>query len=111
VLSATAKSLEDGRFEINADILSRKYRDEVDGSETPLPFDEVLDIAVYAPGVDAAYRSEPIYLQAHIFAADTVSIQFVVDEEPGRIAIDPHLLRIEQNRMDNRREVEIEGDR
>ncbi len=107
VASANGRALDDGTFEIEAKLFCRKYAEDADRKEVPLDIDEDLFLAIYAAGDDATYRSNPIYIQPFRAIGDSLMLNLKLDEKPGMIVIDPHLLRIEKNRMDNRRLIKM----
>lgn len=107
VESASAQPLPDGRYRVTATVLGRKTFDPAGGVQTTeVPLDEMIDVAVYAVhplGTDAA----PLYAGKHRLRTGQNEVTFEVQGRPGFISLDPFERRIEAERADNIRELQL----
>ena len=103
---ASATPLPDGRLRLDVGI--EASRSEHQGRrEVGLPMDEELDLAVYAddPGTDGR-RAVPLHSGRYRVRGNE-RIALEVDGAARFVLLDPGLLRIDRNRADNLREVEL----
>jgi aminopeptidase N len=107
VEAASAQALPDGRYRVTATVLGRKRFDPAGGvGATEVPLDEMIDVAVYAEhprGTDAA----PLYAGKHRLRTGQTEVTFEVSGRPGFISLDPFERRIEAERADNIRELQV----
>lgn len=101
VLSAHYERLNNGRFSVNAKIITRRSCVGENKSETPAPLDEPIEVGVFTADPEEATGDQVLYLRQHQFTADTTTITFVVDKRPTVIAIDPYITRVDKNLTDN----------
>jgi hypothetical protein len=95
--SASARRLPDGRFEVTMQVTARKSH----ADERALPFDESIEIGIFAIDPDDAAAKDTLHLAAHPLRNGVNMISLIVDKEPVFAAIDPYITRIDRNRFDN----------
>jgi len=107
VEAASARALPDGRYRVTATVRARKTYDPAGGiAPTEVPLDEMIDVAVYAShplSTDAA----PLYAGKHRLRTGRNEVSFEVRGRPGFISVDPFERRIEAERADNVRELQL----
>ncbi len=97
VASAASTRLPDGRYEITVEVRASKILVDEAGREQPIPMDENIDVALITGDSGGPSRQvEKVRLRS---GANTLS--FVVEREPAVVEIDPEILRIDRNRLDN----------
>jgi hypothetical protein len=99
--SADSRPLPNGRFEVKLRITASKQR----ANDTPLPMHERIDIGIFAADDKA------LHLAKHELHEGPQDITVIVDREPLSAAVDPYICRIDRNRFDNSRRVEVTSSR
>ena len=94
-LSATARPLPDGRYEVTLKVLARKVKADELGKESPAPLDDFIDI-----GVEDA-QNEPLFLEKRKITAEETTFTLVVAKKPARAGIDPYNKLIDRRAKDN----------
>ena len=105
---ARATPVAGSRLRLDLDVTARKSAWH-EGREAPLALDEELEIAVYSedPGVGGR-GGVPLHLGRHRLRGDA-RISLEVAAGARYVLVDPNLLRIDRNRADNLRPVELAG--
>jgi ABC-2 type transport system permease protein len=93
--AARSRRLPDGRYEVTVRVSASKSE-----SDKALPFDESIDIGVFAAD------ESRLYLAKHRLGGGEQEIKVTVDREPFVAAVDPYLTRIDRNRFDNVKRAE-----
>jgi hypothetical protein len=107
VEAASAQALPDGRYRVTATVRGRKTFDPAGGiTSTEAPLDEMIDVAVYA-GHPLSTEAAPLYAGKHRLRTGQTEVTFEVSGRPGFISLDPFERRIEAERADNIRELEV----
>ncbi len=92
------EELDDGRYRVALDLMSRKMRADGRGVETEIEHNDWVEIGVYG---DDGESGTPIYLERHRLASGENRIEVVVEERPVRAGIDPRHLLIDRVPDDN----------
>lgn len=100
--SATARALDDGRYELTIEYTARKVRADGEGRETEQPMDDFVDVGVF----DA--EQQPLRLEKRRLAGGEGSLRLIVDGKPARAGIDPLNKLVDRDPDDNRVPVEFE---
>ncbi|HET7433958.1 MAG TPA: M1 family aminopeptidase [Thermoanaerobaculia bacterium] len=95
--AARARRLPDGRYEVTLQIAASKSRD--DG--TVLPMREAIDVSI------TAADGSSLYLRKHELVSGPQQLAVIVDREPAHAELDPYVTRIDRNRFDQQRRVDI----
>jgi hypothetical protein len=99
--SASSRRLPDGRFEVTMQMNAHKSR----ADEHELPFNESIEIGIFATDPDDASTNDFLHLAAHPLRSGANTVTVVVDKQPSFAAIDPYITRIDRNRFDNVKSV------
>lgn len=95
--SAAARRLPDGRYEVKLRTSGTKQRE----GGAALPMRESVAVGVFSAD------ETPLYLAKHPLQEQTREITVVVAKEPLFAAVDPYVTRIDRNRLDNEKRVEM----
>ena len=97
-LSATARRLPDGRYEVVLDVQARKVQADGNGVETPMALADYIEIGVFSGKKD---EERPLYLQKQKMTRERQTYTVIVDEKPTRAGIDPYNKLIDRIPDDN----------
>jgi ABC-2 type transport system permease protein len=100
-VSAKARALGDGRYEVTLSAFARKLRADSLGKETDAPLHDWIDIGV----LDA--DNKPLYLEKRKIESAENEFIITVDERPTRAGIDPYNKLIDRRPNDNTVAIEI----
>lgn len=100
---ADYQQLEDGRYQVNLEILTKKYEDDGWGRETPMQIDESFEIGIFSQNPShLEEESSILYLQKHRFTQEMTQLSIIIeDQPPAFVGVDPNILMIDKDRMDN----------
>ncbi len=97
VCSARSTRLPDGRFEITVDVRASKVLVDEAGQEVPMTMNEMIGVALHTGDADETpARFEKVRIRSGMN-----ELTFVVENEPASVGVDPEILRIDRNRLDN----------
>jgi hypothetical protein len=82
-LSATARKLPDGKYEVKLKVSSRKIRSGEIGEETEVSLSDWIDIGVLDD------KNKPLYMQKEMFTQKESEFTLIVDKQPAKAGIDP----------------------
>jgi ABC-2 type transport system permease protein len=102
--SAAARRLKDGKYEVTLEVVAQKLRADRAGHETATPMNDLLEVALFAPG-----KKDPIYLARHRIRSGKQTIRIIAPQEPSRAGVDPFGKLIERERGDNVVDVDAGG--
>jgi len=94
-VSAEAKKLEDGRYQVSLTVEAKKFRADSIGNQTAIPVNDYIAIGV----LDG--EGKELYLRKHKIAKEQENFEITVDGQPAKAGIDPYLVLIDRNREDN----------
>ncbi len=100
-LSATAKPLKDGKYEVNMKIEAAKFKADELGAEKEVPLHEWMDI-----GVDDK-DGKPLLRERRFIDRKNMSFTVVVKGEPAKAGIDPDNKYIDRTPDDNLVKVDV----
>ena len=98
LVAATHEPGPDGTYVVTLEVESRKFRADGEGTETEIPVDDWIDIAVFGerePG--SSPDGKLLALEKRKIDAAEAVFELVVDEEPRRAGIDPFTKLIDRN--------------
>jgi ABC-2 type transport system permease protein len=101
-ISASAKKLADGRYEVSLKVFAKKRKADALGKEDDAPLHDWIDIGV----LDADNQS--LFLEKRKIETEETSFTLVVDKKPVRAGIDPYNKLIDRRPKDNTITVDIE---
>ncbi|HJU21247.1 MAG TPA: M1 family aminopeptidase, partial [Casimicrobiaceae bacterium] len=101
-VSATAKALPDGRYEVTLDVAAKKVTADDLGKETDAPLHDYIDIGVLDD------QGEPLFLEKRKIVDPRMTFKVIVAKKPARAGIDPYNELIDRRPKDNTVAVSIE---
>ncbi len=108
MVSATAKKLPDGQYEVTMHVHATKYHADGNGSETRAKVDIPIEIGVFAKAADGEEQDEkPLYLAKMPVADGDSTITVTVDGKPYEAGIDPFNELVDRVSDDNRAPVTL----
>ena len=96
--NASMEKLPNGQYKVSATLVGKTFKFEQDKPVQEEPFTHNVPIAVYSDSETNPYVLEQINVQ---FVDGKKEISFLLDKKPSRIVIDPQLIFIDRNRVDN----------
>ena len=102
---ATYKQLPDGRYQVTVDVEVNKFRADSLGHETPVEFNDWIEVGVLAEAEEGKQNNRIIAVERKRINESTASFEFIVDEEPLEAGIDPNFLLIDRFPDDNVKKV------
>jgi ABC-2 type transport system permease protein len=97
-VSATSQKTSAGKYKVTLEVQARKVQADGNGSETPVPLADYIEIGVFNGKKD---EEKPLYLKKERFTEEHKSFVIVVDEQPTLAGIDPYNKLIDRNADDN----------
>ncbi|MET0342542.1 MAG: M1 family aminopeptidase [Polyangiales bacterium] len=108
VVSATAVRRGDGRWDVTLALALARRESDGRGKVTPLPVDTWAEVGVFARPEGGDEASEKVLsLERHHFTREAPTLTITVDEQPYEAGVDPYNKIIDENTVDNRREVTL----
>ena len=101
-LSATAKALPDGRYEVTIDVFARKLKADELGKESEALLSDLIDIGVLDE------HDEPLFLEKRRIDKQKMTFTVIVAKKPARAGIDPYNKLIDRRPKDNTVAVSFE---
>ncbi|MHC5112582.1 MAG: M1 family metallopeptidase [Planctomycetota bacterium] len=108
VVQADVEALSDGRYRVAFEVDARQLRADGEGRETEVPMNVELDVAVFgASGGDVGEDDlpEPLILERHPIGSGSMQFEYILDERPERVGIDPYVKMIDRDPSDNLKRV------
>ena len=103
VTEAEVAEADDG-FEVTMTVAAAKFEADGAGEETEVPFAQVLDVAVFAEDPEELGDDDlppALHFEKLRITSGEQTFTFTVDEQPGRVGIDPYVKMIDRNPDDN----------
>jgi hypothetical protein len=104
VTDATVTPTADGRYNVAMTVSTRQFEADGKGRETDVPLDIWLDVGVFGEAPKNLGENDlppPLVLEKRHFDKATSTFEFVVDQKPARVGIDPYNKLIDRNPDDN----------
>ncbi len=102
-VGAESRQREDGRWEVELEVESRKFRANGLGEESEIEMDDWVDIGIFGPKADG--EQTILFLEKRRIRGGRKTFSIIVDEEPERAGIDPYHKLIDRDSRDNVRKV------
>jgi ABC-2 type transport system permease protein len=108
--NAIAKKLADGKYQVAFTVEGKKLYADGQGKETEAALNEPFDIGVFTvePGKKGYTRESVIRMQRRSMQSGKQTIEFVVDQVPKFVGVDPYNKRIDRNSDDNLTQVTMD---
>jgi ABC-2 type transport system permease protein len=101
---------QDGRYEVEVTVASRKLRATGEGEESEVPLEDWVEIGVFGPEGDGAPSlGKVLAVEERRLTGAEATFTVVVDEEPVKAGVDPFNKLIDRNPNDNLTPVEEAG--
>jgi hypothetical protein len=103
VEEATVSARDDGRFDVSIEVSASKFEADGAGAQTEVPLDLPIDIGVFSRNPDDVTEGDEhvLLLEKHRVTDGRMTFEFVVDDEPSHVGIDPYNKLIDRNSDDN----------
>jgi ABC-type transport system involved in multi-copper enzyme maturation permease subunit len=109
MVSASAKQLADGKYQVTMRVHAAKYYADGKGKETRAKLDIPIEIGVFAKAKDGEEQDEkPLYLAKYPVKDGDSTITVTVDRKPYEAGIDPFNELVDRVSSDNRAPVTIQ---
>ena len=102
-VSANAKALPDGRYEVTLKVFAKKMKADELGKEAGVPINDLLEIGVLDE------KDEPLLLEKRRIDKEESEITLIVPKKPARAGIDPFNKLIDRKPKDNTVAVTIDS--
>jgi aminopeptidase N len=100
--AASFRQLDDGRYAVSVDVLTRKFRADGQGNEKEIGYDDWVDIAVFGErGENDPPDGKWLAMEKYRMTGDSDTVELIVDEKPVRAGIDPLNKLVDRNPDDN----------
>ena len=106
-LSATARKRADGKYNVEIEVESRKFKADENGRETEVPVSDWIDIGAFAKPEQGKKYGKTLYRERLFMKGGKCTYKFTVAEVPEKAGIDPFLLLIDRQPDDNTKDVDI----
>lgn len=107
-VDATARKLENGKYEVELAYEARKIEVDGKGNETDRKLDEWVDVGVFARKKGESESKERVlYFEKHPILKAKGTIKIVVDEMPFEAGLDPYNKMIDRVSDDNRKKIDV----
>jgi len=103
VTDARVSAFQDGRFKVEIDVDISKFYVDAEGNEIEATLDIPIDIGIFtrSPSNVQFTSSDVILIEKRQFESGESTIEFIVEQEPSVVGIDPYLKLIDKNSIDN----------
>jgi ABC-type transport system involved in multi-copper enzyme maturation permease subunit len=101
----TVETLDDGRYRVSFQVQTGKIRADSLGVETPIPMNDYVDVAVLAEPEKGKERGRVLATERRRLTDGQHTIEFVVEEQPWQVGVDPGFLLIDRITDDNLKRV------
>lgn len=98
---ATYEELEGGRYKIRLDLICEKFRADEKGKETMVELNDWIEIGAFAEPEGGDRYGKTLYRERKRVEGREVSFDFIVDELPDKVGVDPFALLIDRTPKDN----------
>ncbi|MFK2877650.1 ABC transporter permease/M1 family aminopeptidase [Rhodanobacter hydrolyticus] len=108
MLSATAKELPDGRYEVTMEVHAGMVHADGKGKEASAAPDIPIDIGVFAASPGGGKDGRPLYLKKRMLPDGDSTVTVTVDGKPAMAGIDPYNELVDKVPDDNRKTVTVQ---
>ncbi len=104
VADVRVKQTDDGRYHVTMTVATKQYEADGGGRETEVPLDLWLDVGIFGKASKDLGENDlppPLAIEKRHFTTPTSTLEFVVDQLPVRVGVDPYNKMIDRNPDDN----------
>ncbi|MCA9126297.1 MAG: ABC transporter permease subunit [Planctomycetales bacterium] len=98
---ATYEKLGDGTYKIHLQLNCRKFRADDKGKETEIPLNDWIEIGAFAKPEPGRRYGKTLFRERKLITTNEPSFDFLVDELPSKVGVDPFALLIDRQPKDN----------
>ena len=98
---AKYEELEDGKYRVTLDVVCEKFRADEKGLESEVPVNDWIEIGAFAAPESGLRYGKTLHRERKRITSRESSFEFVVDEVPAKVGIDPFSLLIDRVPGDN----------
>ena len=97
----TYEKTDDDKYKITLKVRCEKYRADEEGLETKVDIDDWLDIGAFAKPEGDKRFGKTLFRESKKIDSEETTFEFVVDELPEKVGVDPFALLIDRMPADN----------
>ena len=94
-VSASFEELPDGRYKVTMNLEARKFYADSIGNQMATPLQDYIAVGIFGE------NGKELYLHKHLFTEEENTVTVIVDEKPVKAGIDPYVILIDKDRIDN----------
>lgn len=98
---AKYEELEDGKYRVTLDVVCEKFRADEKGLESEVPVNDWIEIGAFAAPESGLRYGKTLHRERKRITSKESTFEFVVDEVPAKVGIDPFSLLIDRVPGDN----------
>ncbi len=109
VTEAKAVKRADGQWDVTIKLHLAKTQADGKGTETARPYDEAVEIGIFARADGAKEKDERVqYLEKRVVTGNQPTLTITVKDKPFEVGVDPYNKLIDRVSKDNRKELAFE---
>jgi aminopeptidase N len=101
VETATYTKQADGTYKVEMELILEKTTADAKGKTTPAKLNDWIEVGAYAKPESGKKYGKEIYRQRLLIEKSPQKVEFIVDQEPDEVGVDPHYLLIDRVTSDN----------
>ncbi len=104
-LSASATKRSDGKYDVTLEVESKKFKADAKGNEVEVKLDDWIEIGAFAKPAKGKKYGATLHRERVKFTEGKRKFQFVTDEYPEQVGIDPFVLLMDRVPDDNMKKL------
>ena len=100
-VEARYEKLEDGRYKVSLDVVCQKFRADEKGKETEIDVNDWIEIGAFAEPESGSRFGKTLHRERKRITSKESTFEFIVNEEPDKVGVDPFALLIDRMPDDN----------
>jgi hypothetical protein len=108
-VEASARKLAGGKYAVTLKVEARKFKADEKGNEKEVPVADWIEIGAFAKPQKGSRFGKTLYRERFPVNKTESTYQFVVDEVPDKVGIDPFHLLIDRTPDDNTKSVDLKS--
>ena len=101
VETATYTKQADGKYKVELELVLEKSTADAKGKSTPATLNDWIEVGAYAKPEPGKKYGKELYRKRMLVDKSPWKVEFVVDQEPDQVGVDPHYLLIDRVTTDN----------
>ena len=95
IQTANVSVLENGKYKVTTKIIADRFESRLNKTDKRIGINEPISIALYN-------KNSQLLTQKVLFNKSNMTFEFLVNEKPTSIRIDPEITRLDKFQLDNR---------